>query len=99
MNSTDLSRIQALLAGQSGPNGGTSLLDTNAIIKALMPITIIATAVSILIAFLYLLSIIQRVRADRAIIESRDILREMNAREKAKESPPTLPVVPSTTDQ
>lgn len=74
-----------------------SLLDTDAIIKALMPVTIIATAVSVLIALLYLFSIIQRFRVDRAILESRNLLREMNERDKARQTAPAPMPAPAAT--
>lgn len=107
-DSTNLSQIQSLLAGQSGAGGGgngMSLFNTDALIKALMPLTIVATIISIIIALLYLFSIIQRIRVDRAILESRNILREMNAREKARDIPAPTPIahapvaVPAVTNE
>lgn len=101
-DTNNLSQFQSLLGGQSSSGSGVSLFDTNALLKALMPLTIIATIMSIIIAILYLFNIIQRMRVDRAVIESRNILREMNAREKAKETSVEAPVqapAPVATDQ
>lgn len=97
-DSSTLSQIQSLLGNQSPTAGaGMSLLDTDAIIKALMPVTIIATAVSVLIALLYLFSIIQRFRVDRAILESRNLLREMNERDKSRQTAPAPTPAPAAT--
>ena len=88
MDSDTASQIQALLGNSQSTGGnGVSLLDTDALLTALMPITIIGTILSVLIVLLYLFNVIQHYRVNRAIMESRDILREMNAREKAKEAP------------
>lgn len=90
-NST-LSDLQSLLGGGSG--GGPSLIDTDAIIKAMMPITIILTIVSIVISILYIVSIVHRIRVSKATIETRDILREMNERDKARNVPASASTVP-----
>jgi hypothetical protein len=97
-DSSTLSDLQSLLGNGSG-GGGASLIDTDAIIKAMMPITIILTVLSVIIALLYIASLIQRIRVDRATLESRNILREMNERDKARSAPapvvaaePTAPV-------
>lgn len=94
-DSTTLSQIQSLLGTSAGANGTPTLLNTDALIKALMPITIIATIVSILIALLYIFSVVQRIRVDRAVLESRDLLREMNARQKAAEAIEEIPSAPA----
>lgn len=104
MNSDTASQLQALLGNSQPTSGnGVSLLDTDALLKALLPFTIIGTLLSILIVLLYLFNVIQHYRVNRAIMESRDILREMNAREKVKGTPvanaaaPT-PVTPEPTE-
>jgi hypothetical protein len=86
-DATTLSQIQSMLSGNS--SGGTpSLINTDAIIKAMLPITIILTVISVLITVLYVISIVQRMRVNHAILESRDLLREMNERDKARTTAP-----------
>lgn len=53
---------------------------------AFMVVTII---VSIVIAVLYVMNMVITYRAHKAAIESRDILREMNERDKARSLPTT----------
>jgi preprotein translocase subunit SecG len=89
-DSSTLSDLQSLLGGSASGSGGTSLIDTDAIIKAMMPITIILTIVSIIISILYIVSIIHRIRVSKATIETRDILREMNERDKARSAPASV---------
>jgi hypothetical protein len=96
MNSDTASQLQSLLGNSQATSGsGVSLLDTDALMKALLPITIIGTVLSIIIVLLYLFNVIQHYRVNRAIMESRDILREMNAREKAKEAPVIIATPPT----
>ncbi len=95
-NST-LSELQSLLGGNASDNSGVSLLDTDAIIKAMMPITIVLTVLSVIIALLYIVSLIQRMRVTRATLESRDILKEMNERDKARTASPVVTPSPVAT--
>lgn len=97
-DSSTLSELQSLLGGASGSSGGPSLIDTDAIIKAMMPITIILTALSVVIALLYIFSLVQRIRVDRATLESRNILREMNARDKARSTTAQQDTSPPASD-
>jgi hypothetical protein len=96
--SSTLSDLQSLLGGSTGDNGGASLIDTDAIIQAMMPITIILTIVSIIISILYIVSIVHRIRVSKATIETRDILREMNERDKARNaaSPSQITTAPTS---
>ena len=82
----DATTLQSLLDASSGTSSGSlnSLIDINAIIQPLMPYLIALTIASILITVLYLISVIQKMRANKAILETRDILREMNERDKAR---------------
>lgn len=95
-DTSNLSQLQSLLGTSSGSDTGMSLVNTDAIMKSLMPLIIIGTVVSILITIAYLLNVVQHFRANRAIIETRDILREMNEREKAREAPAAPSPAPAT---
>lgn len=92
-DSTTLSDLQAIL-GSSGGDKTPSLIDTDAIVKAMMPITIILTVLSIIITLLYIFSLIQRIRVNKAILETRDLLKEMNARDKTEIAQPEAPATP-----
>jgi hypothetical protein len=87
----DADTLQSLLnsSSSSSSNSLSSLIDINAIIQSLIPYLIALTVVSILLTILYLISIIQKMRANKAILETRDILREMNERDRARGSAPT----------
>ncbi len=96
-DSSTLSELQSLLGNNADGGSGASLLDTDAIIKVMMPITIVLTVLSVIIALLYIASLIQRMRVTRATLESRDILKEMNERDKARSTPPIATSVPPST--
>ncbi len=81
--------INSILGGSGGSS--TSLFDPAKLIEPLMPFIIALTIVSILITILYVISIIDKWRQGRAIIETRNILREMNERDKARSSQPVAP--------
>lgn len=78
----DASSLDSLLNNPSGTDGSpaSSLFNFDTLLQPLMPFIITLTIVSVLITALYLVSIIQKWRANAAVIEIRDILREMNAR-------------------
>ncbi len=86
----DQSGINQLLSGTSAD--GSSLFDMNQIMTTLQPYLIILTVVSVGVTLLYALHLIQKMRVNRAIMETRDILKEMNARQKAELQPVTPPV-------
>lgn len=71
----------------------TSNTDSSSLTSSLLPdgfmalfttFMIIAIVVSLVFAVLYTLNMITTYRAHKAAIESRDILREMNERDKAR---------------
>ena len=86
----DAATLQSLLNETSGSGGSSSLFDINALIAPLMPYIIMLTVVSFVITILYFVSVIQKWRANAAIIEIRDILREMRAQPRT-EAPPATP--------
>lgn len=81
-------------AGSLSP---TINVDTNAIMATLLPFLVISVLISLLFAVLYVLSIIRKFRVEKAIFETRDILREMNERQKALATPVTVPTKPAPT--
>ena len=78
--------INSILDGSSGST--TSLFDPAKLLEPLMPFIIALTVVSVVITILYIISIIDKWRQGRAILEMRNILREMNERDKARSSQP-----------
>ena len=62
----------------------SSLLDPSALLAPILPFIIVITVVSVLITVLYIINVITTYRSHRATIETRDILREMNERDKAR---------------
>ncbi len=103
MDPTTLQQINDILGKSNSASGGsTPFFDIDAIIAPLMPFIIGLSVVSVLIAILYLINAITTWRSQRAIIEMRKILREMNERDKARDLA-TQPVItgpaatPSTT--
>ena len=66
----------------------SSLFDPAQLLAPLLPFVVVITVVSVLIAVLYVINVITTFRSHRATIETRDILREMNERDKAR-SPPS----------
>lgn len=80
-NSTSLPSI-------SLPEGLTTLITV---------FTITASIASVVIVVLYFINALTTYRAHRASIEMRDILREMNERDKARSEPIETPPTPSPT--
>ena len=78
--------INSILDGSSGST--TSLFDPAKLLEPLMPFIIALTVVSVIITILYIISIIDKWRQGRAILDMRNILREMNERDKARSSQP-----------
>jgi hypothetical protein len=60
-----------------------------------MPFLILITVVSLLIGVLYVFNAVTTYRSHKAMIETRDILREMNERDKARSSSATPPATNS----
>ena len=52
-----------------------------------MPYVIVLTIVSIIITILYLISIIQKIRVNSAILEIRKLVRELNERDAQRSVP------------
>ena len=77
--------INSLLGDSSA---STSLLDPARLIAPLMPYIVAMTLISLFIAALYVMNVVNTWRSHRATIEIRDILREMNERDKARSSQP-----------
>ena len=65
-------------------SNGTPLVDINKTMEQLMPLMIVLTVLSIVLTVLWIIHIIQRMRVNKAILETRDLLREMNEREKTR---------------
>ena len=81
----NISDLESLLNNNSSPTG--SLFDPAKLIEPLMPFIIISTVIFGALAVLYLVSVINSWRANRAIIEMHKILREMNERDKNRSLP------------
>lgn len=77
--------LDSLLGGSSGG----SLLDPATLLAPLMPFVILITVATIVIGVLYILNMITTYRSHRATIEMRDIMREMNERDKARLANPS----------
>lgn len=73
--------LESLLGGDTD---ASSLLDPTALLAPLMPFIVAITVVSVLISVLYVINVITTYRSHKATIETRDILREMNERDKAR---------------
>lgn len=79
--------LESLLGTNSSNTG--SLFDPAALLAPLMPFIIMISVVSVLIGVLYVINVITTYKSHRATIETRDILREMNERDKARSSSAT----------
>lgn len=91
MDPVTLQQINDLL----GKNSSTGApFDINTLLAPLMPYVIGLSIVSVLITILYLMNAITTYRSQRAVLEIRKILREMNERDKART--PVIPPVPAT---
>jgi ATP/ADP translocase len=89
----DEATLTQLLESASGANTA-SLFDLDALIQALAPFMIAMTALSILLVALYIVSIISKWRANRAIIDIKKLLIQMNERDKSREARNTLADLP-----
>ncbi len=76
--------MDALESLLGGSNSNSSLFNPAEIFAPLMPFVIIISVVSVIIAILYVINLVTTFRSHRATIETRDILREMNERDKAQ---------------
>lgn len=78
-----------------GKSDGIQLLDVDKIIEALMPFMIALTVLSVIATIAFVLYLVQKMRVYKAIMETRDAVREMNEREKAKTTPTPPPAANS----
>lgn len=85
--------LESLLSTNSSHTG--SLFDLSSLLEPLMPFLILITVVSLLIGVLYVFNAVTTYRSHKAMIETRDILREMNERDKARSSSATPPATNS----
>lgn len=69
-----------------GATSANSLLDPAKLLAPLMPFIIASTTALALIVILYIVNVINTFRSHRATIEMRNILREMNERDKTRTS-------------
>lgn len=76
--------LESLLGNSQGSSG---FFDPAQLLAPLMPFIILISIVSVLIGVLYVINVITTFRSHRATIETRDILREMNERDKARSLP------------
>lgn len=88
--------LNSLTGGTTNPT--TSLLDPSRLLEPIMPFIIITTVVAVVIAVLYVINAVTTWRSHRATIEMRNILREMNARDKARNHSATATVSNPPTD-
>lgn len=78
------STLNSLLDGSSNSTSLPSLSLPSSITTLITVFTITASIASIIIVLLYIVNAVTTYRAHRANIEMRDILREMNERDKAR---------------
>lgn len=90
----DEATLTQLLNSANSSSGGSSLFDINAIMQSLAPFMIGLTVVSIVITVLYLISVINKWRANKAIVDIKKLLIEMNERDKMRNMIPATPVTP-----
>lgn len=81
----DESTLMQLL-NSTGTDGGTatSLFDMDALMESLAPFILAMTIVSVLLVVLYLVSVINKWRANKAILDIKKLLIEMNKRDRLR---------------
>lgn len=92
----DEATLQQLLktVDTSGTGSSTgSLFDINAIMQSLAPYMIALTIVSVLITILYMVSVIAKWRANKAVVDIKKLLIEMNERDKARDRVTPAPAI------
>lgn len=82
------STLNSLLDGGANSTSLPSLSLPSSITTLITVFTITASIASIIIVLLYIVNAVTTYRAHRANIEMRDILREMNERDKARSKAP-----------
>ena len=88
--------LNSLLNGTSNGTSIPSISLPAGLTTLIAVFTITASLASIIIVILYFVNALTTYRAHRANIEMRDILREMNERDKARSKPTAVPVVVPT---
>lgn len=94
----DASTLTQLLNSTNSGTGISPLPDFNAIMKSLEPFLIALTVVSVLITVLYLFSVINKWRANKAIIDIKKIVIEMNERDKLRMAQAVMTPAPMIRD-
>ncbi|MGB4761907.1 MAG: hypothetical protein WBP12_00955 [Candidatus Saccharimonas sp.] len=94
MDSSEADQLSKLLGGSS--SGG--LIDFNALMASIMPFIIIVTILTFVLTALYCVSILNKWRANRAIVEIRDMLRDFHTEHFSKVTA-TPKDAPSSTDE
>ena len=90
------STLNSLLDGGASGTNMPSISLPSSITTLITVFTITASIASIIIVLLYIVNAVTTYRAHRANIEMRDILREMNERDKARSKSPESPIVEHT---
>jgi hypothetical protein len=80
----DEATLNQLLESAKSSGTATGLPDINAIMASLAPYMIAMTVVSVLVMILYIFSVIGKWRANKAMLDIRKLLIEMNERDKAR---------------
>lgn len=93
----DEATVNALLQSTTAGGDASSLLNMDALLQSLAPFFLAMTLVSALLVVLYLISIISKWRANKAIIDIKKLLVEMNERDKARHPAPVSPTTPPAT--
>lgn len=92
MQSSSLNQLTEILSQQNpGSTSASSLFDMSNLLAPAIPMFIILGVVTVLFAIVYILSAVDKWRANKAILDIRRILTEMNDRQKG--------VVPTTQAQ
>lgn len=91
MDSSEIDQLSELLGGQSSEG---SLINFDALIAAVMPFVIIVTILTFVLTALYCVSIVNKWRANRAIIEIRDMLRDFHTERFPQVVPTPEPTPP-----
>ena len=81
----DESTLMQLLNSTGTDSGtATSLFDMDALMESLAPFMLAMTVISVLLVILYLVSIINKWRANKAILDIKKLLIEMNERDRLR---------------
>ncbi|MEO8691242.1 MAG: hypothetical protein ABI397_00490 [Candidatus Saccharimonas sp.] len=89
MNQDELNGLSNVI----NPGGAGSTPGIGSALQSMMPLLTIVTILSLAVTILYGFSLVQRWRVNRAIIETRDILKAMQAAQQTpKPSEPPKPV-------